>query len=175
MSSSQPTTRSRSLLFFSYRDSQSRSTRFSRTRINSYDDNYPQTDEHDRLITIDVDLPPKWFVSFYNPVGSYAHPSYSQGLIYQNKYKISSPELKLKVFRFLFLFQFTFTYLFQSHRTRTVTRETRSSGFHRPFRRGERDRIGYNRYHKSISSLISILYTNYLYRTLDNARHSSQE
>ncbi|KAG9316355.1 t-SNARE [Chiua virens] len=61
--SSYPTTRSRTLLFISYRDSRARDSRFSR----SYDDPYQPNDEHDLLITstlrhstLDAHLPPKW-------------------------------------------------------------------------------------------------------------------
>lgn len=67
-SSSQPTTRSRTLLFISYRDSRASSSRFRRSRvITNYDD--PQTDggEEERLIgsngghvAVDAELPPKW-------------------------------------------------------------------------------------------------------------------
>ncbi|KAG1716625.1 hypothetical protein ID866_503 [Astraeus odoratus] len=67
-SSSLPTTRSRTLLFISYRDSRTRSTRFSRPQ-SSYDEQYPadDDDENERLInstqrhlTLEVQLPPKW-------------------------------------------------------------------------------------------------------------------
>ncbi|KAI6121525.1 t-SNARE [Pisolithus croceorrhizus] len=65
-SSSSPTTRSRTLLFISYRDSRIRSTRSSKHR-SSYDDPYQadDDDEHQRLIsqqhlTLDLQLPPKW-------------------------------------------------------------------------------------------------------------------
>ncbi|KAF8558067.1 t-SNARE [Imleria badia] len=65
-SSSSPTTRSRTLLFISYRDSRTRSTRFSRP-LSSYDDPYQANDEHEQLITpgakhvaLDAHLPPKW-------------------------------------------------------------------------------------------------------------------
>ncbi|KAG7449517.1 t-SNARE [Guyanagaster necrorhizus] len=54
-----PTTRSRTGLFLSYRDSRASSTRFSRSRI-TFDDSY---DEQQQLInhdTVDIDLPPKW-------------------------------------------------------------------------------------------------------------------
>ncbi|KAA1472899.1 t-SNARE [Dentipellis sp. KUC8613] len=64
-SSSAPTTRSRTLLFFSYRDSSARHSRFGRAR--QYDADHPD-DEHQGLISndgpahisLDVDLPPKW-------------------------------------------------------------------------------------------------------------------
>ncbi|TFK44709.1 t-SNARE [Crucibulum laeve] len=67
-SSLSPTTRSRTGLFLSYRDSRARSTRFSRSRLNTYDDSYAPDDEHEGLINststahvaIDVHLPPKW-------------------------------------------------------------------------------------------------------------------
>ncbi|KAG6378184.1 t-SNARE [Boletus reticuloceps] len=49
-SSSSPTTRSRTLLFISYRDSRTRSSRFSRP-LSSYDDPYQAGDEHEHLIT----------------------------------------------------------------------------------------------------------------------------
>ncbi|KAF8135718.1 t-SNARE [Boletus edulis] len=65
-SSSSPTTRSRTLLFISYRDSRTRSSRFSRP-LSSYDDPYQAGDEHEHLITpgashvaLDAHLPPKW-------------------------------------------------------------------------------------------------------------------
>ncbi|KAN0090881.1 t-SNARE [Tylopilus felleus] len=65
-SSSSPTTRSRTLLFISYRDSRTRSSRFSRS-LSSYDDPYQPSDEHEHLITpgerhvtLDTHLPPKW-------------------------------------------------------------------------------------------------------------------
>ncbi|KAJ8589328.1 t-SNARE [Rhizopogon salebrosus TDB-379] len=64
--SSSPATRSRTLLFISYRDSRARSTRFSRSRT-SYDEPYGAEDENDTLInassghvTLDAELPPKW-------------------------------------------------------------------------------------------------------------------
>jgi syntaxin 16 len=58
-SMSSPTTRSRTGLFLSFRDS---IARFSRSRPT-----YEDTDEHDRLIdspshvTLNVQLPPQWF------------------------------------------------------------------------------------------------------------------
>ncbi|OJA18235.1 hypothetical protein AZE42_05179 [Rhizopogon vesiculosus] len=65
-SSSLSTTRSRTLLFISYRDSRARSTRFSRAST-SYDEPYGAEDENDTLInpspghvTLDAELPPKW-------------------------------------------------------------------------------------------------------------------
>ncbi|KAI9572179.1 t-SNARE [Boletus coccyginus] len=65
-SSSSPTTRSRTLLFISYRDSRTRSSRFSRP-LSSYDDPYQAGDEHEHLIapgarhvTLEAQLPPKW-------------------------------------------------------------------------------------------------------------------
>ncbi|KIJ67904.1 hypothetical protein HYDPIDRAFT_107435 [Hydnomerulius pinastri MD-312] len=65
-SSSLPTTRSRTLLFISYRDSRARSTRFSRAQ-SSYDEPYQGEDENEGLINnngrhiaLDADLPPKW-------------------------------------------------------------------------------------------------------------------
>ncbi|ETW80628.1 hypothetical protein HETIRDRAFT_320868 [Heterobasidion irregulare TC 32-1] len=61
---SAPTTRSRTLLFISYRDSSARSSRFARTA--HYDDAH---DEREGLIdagpghiSLDVQLPPKWYV-----------------------------------------------------------------------------------------------------------------
>ncbi|KAH6914005.1 syntaxin-like t-SNARE protein TLG2 [Coprinopsis sp. MPI-PUGE-AT-0042] len=74
MSLSSPTTRSRTSLFLSFRDSTTRSTRFSRRRSlytddidGNPDDNNNDDDEHERLITnnsshvaLDVQLPPKW-------------------------------------------------------------------------------------------------------------------
>lgn len=67
-----PTTRSRTLLFISYRDSSARTPRSSRTG-RQYEDSYHPTDEHEGLInhqggtsqshiSLDVELPPKWFV-----------------------------------------------------------------------------------------------------------------
>ncbi|KAH7923408.1 t-SNARE [Leucogyrophana mollusca] len=65
-SSSLPTTRSRTLLFISYRDSRARSSRFSRSQ-SSYDDPYAGEDENEGLINssarhvaLDAELPPKW-------------------------------------------------------------------------------------------------------------------
>ncbi|KAL4244006.1 syntaxin family protein [Abortiporus biennis] len=69
LSSSTPTTRSRTLLFISYRDSRASSSRFRRGRIRPTYDDHPhlEGDEQERLIdtdaghvSIDVDLPPKW-------------------------------------------------------------------------------------------------------------------
>lgn len=64
-SSSLPTTRSRTLLFISYRDSSTRSTRFSRPQ-SSYDEPDQPADENEHLITrhltLDLHLPPKWYV-----------------------------------------------------------------------------------------------------------------
>ncbi|KAI3618891.1 syntaxin-like t-snare protein tlg2 [Moniliophthora roreri] len=61
------TTRSRTGLFVSYRDSKSFSTRFSRSRFtNTYDEQYgTQDDEQQGLMTgnhstVDIELPPKW-------------------------------------------------------------------------------------------------------------------
>jgi syntaxin 16 len=67
-STSQPTTRSRTLLFISYRDSRARSSRFSRTRPpSSYDDTDIGSNEYEGLmnsqpghVSLDVDLPPIW-------------------------------------------------------------------------------------------------------------------
>ncbi|KAF9012330.1 t-SNARE [Cyathus striatus] len=67
-SSSSPTIRSRTGLFLSYRDSQTRSTRFSRSRLTTYDDTYAAADENEGLIAspssahvaVEFDLPPKW-------------------------------------------------------------------------------------------------------------------
>lgn len=62
-STSLPTTRSRTLLFISYRDSRARSTRFSRPQ-SSYDEPDQPADENEHLITrhltLDLHLPPKW-------------------------------------------------------------------------------------------------------------------
>ncbi|KAF9268884.1 t-SNARE [Marasmius fiardii PR-910] len=65
--SSAVTTRSRTGLFLSYRDSRSSSTRFSRSRIrNSYDDPDATADDEEQGLmsanhtSVDVDLPPKW-------------------------------------------------------------------------------------------------------------------
>ncbi|KAJ8497168.1 hypothetical protein ONZ51_g707 [Trametes cubensis] len=67
-SSLNPTTRSRTLLFISYRDSRAGSSRTRRSRvITNYDDAQNEDDEHERLInadsghiSIDAELPPKW-------------------------------------------------------------------------------------------------------------------
>ena len=66
-----PTTRSRTLLFISYRDSTARSSRPTRPPLN-YDDAYSQADEHQRLIgtsdhdqahvSLEMSSPPMWFV-----------------------------------------------------------------------------------------------------------------
>jgi syntaxin 16 len=66
-----PTTRSRTLLFISYRDSSARAPRTSRSS-RQYEDSYHPTDENEGLInhqagtshhiSLDVELPPKWFV-----------------------------------------------------------------------------------------------------------------
>ena len=64
-----PTTRSRTLLFISYRDSRASSSRFKRRVLFSYDESNPDGDEQDRLIepdpghvSIDAELPPQWYV-----------------------------------------------------------------------------------------------------------------
>ncbi|KAM5532569.1 hypothetical protein V8D89_013775 [Ganoderma adspersum] len=67
-SSLNPTTRSRTLLFISYRDSRAGASRSRRLRIvTSYDEAQDDDDEHEHLInaeprhiSIDADLPPKW-------------------------------------------------------------------------------------------------------------------
>ncbi|KAL7281198.1 hypothetical protein ACG7TL_004506 [Trametes sanguinea] len=67
-SSLNPTTRSRTLLFISYRDSRAGSSRSRRSRvITNYDNAQDEDDEHERLINadsghiaIDAELPPKW-------------------------------------------------------------------------------------------------------------------
>ncbi|PSR78146.1 hypothetical protein PHLCEN_2v7555 [Hermanssonia centrifuga] len=66
---STPTTRSRTLLFLSYRDSRASSSRFRRSRIAPQYDDVTGEDEQDRLIdpdaahiTIDTELPPRWYV-----------------------------------------------------------------------------------------------------------------
>ncbi|KZT71032.1 t-SNARE, partial [Daedalea quercina L-15889] len=67
-SSSSPTTRSRTLLFISYRDSRASSSRFRRSRVvTSYDDTLNDGDEQEHLIghepghvSIDAPLPPRW-------------------------------------------------------------------------------------------------------------------
>jgi hypothetical protein len=64
-----PTTRSRTLLFISYRDSSARAPRTSRSS-RPYEDSYDPNDENEGLIndqgtphiSLDVGLPPKWFV-----------------------------------------------------------------------------------------------------------------
>lgn len=69
-SSSQPTSRSRTLLFISYRDSRARSSRFSRSpAASSYDDPDAGSNENEGLmsslpghVSLDVDLPPKWYL-----------------------------------------------------------------------------------------------------------------
>ncbi|KAI0092960.1 t-SNARE [Irpex rosettiformis] len=66
-STTTPTTRSRTLLFLSFRDSRANSSRFRHPRItHSYDDT-PGEDEQDRLINpdaahvaIDAEIPPQW-------------------------------------------------------------------------------------------------------------------
>lgn len=70
-----PTTRSRTLLFISYRDSAARPRRRDRPRHSYAADSdalvFDADDEHERLIAgpsnqhaaIDVDLPPKWYVT----------------------------------------------------------------------------------------------------------------
>lgn len=83
-SNKHPTTRSRTLLFISYRDSTARTSRSSRiaSNTNPYSDpDENADDEHERLIgpdddlasasahvALDVDLPPKWSAlsSFHN-------------------------------------------------------------------------------------------------------------
>jgi syntaxin 16 len=77
MSDLSPTTRSRTLLFISYRDSRSTTTRFSRSRLdnnaNPYGDAYTPEDERQGLISpkpapghvaIEINLPPKWYILF---------------------------------------------------------------------------------------------------------------
>ncbi|KAI0823356.1 t-SNARE [Trametes gibbosa] len=67
-SSPNPTTRSRTLLFISYRDSRAGSSRSRRSRvITNYDDAQDEHDEHEHLInpdsghiSVDAELPPKW-------------------------------------------------------------------------------------------------------------------
>lgn len=67
-SSLNPTTRSRTLLFISYRDSRAGSSRTRRSRvITNYDAAQNEDDEHEHLInpdyghiSIDAELPPKW-------------------------------------------------------------------------------------------------------------------
>ncbi|KAF8658298.1 hypothetical protein AX16_002068 [Volvariella volvacea WC 439] len=64
----QPTTRSRTGLFLSFRESTARPSRFSRSRLSRYDDPDHQSEEHEGLIAnaapshvaLDVGLPPKW-------------------------------------------------------------------------------------------------------------------
>jgi hypothetical protein len=75
MSDLSPTTRSRTLLFISYRDSRSTATRFSRPRLDTnasnYGDSYTPDDERQGLISpkaaaghvaIEINLPPKWYI-----------------------------------------------------------------------------------------------------------------
>jgi hypothetical protein len=65
-----PTTRSRTLLFISYRDSSARAPPTSRSSGRQYQDAYHTNDENEGLIdhqgtphiSLDVELPPKWFV-----------------------------------------------------------------------------------------------------------------
>ncbi len=70
-----PVTRSRTGLFLSYRDSRATSTRFSKQKLSRYADNDGDNDEQDRLIgssshvTLDVDLPPKWYARVYGSCG----------------------------------------------------------------------------------------------------------
>ncbi|KAI0717189.1 hypothetical protein C8T65DRAFT_641663 [Cerioporus squamosus] len=69
-SSLNPTTRSRTLLFISYRDSRAGASRSRRSRIiTNYDDAQDDGDEHEHLInaeaghiSLDAELPPKWSV-----------------------------------------------------------------------------------------------------------------
>jgi syntaxin 16 len=64
---STPTTRSRTLLFISFRDSRVPSTRF---QSSSYSDEpYRAEDENETLIhlPLDSELPPKWY-SLFRPV-----------------------------------------------------------------------------------------------------------
>lgn len=65
-----PTTRSRTLLFLSYRDSRASSSRFRRHRVVPQFEETDGDDEHERLISpdaghvaIDADLPPTWYAS----------------------------------------------------------------------------------------------------------------
>ncbi len=75
-SSLNPTTRSRTLLFISYRDSRAGASRSRRARIiTNYDAAHDDDDEHERLInaeaghiSIDAELPPKWYVQ-HSPFG----------------------------------------------------------------------------------------------------------
>ncbi|KAF5355083.1 hypothetical protein D9756_005287 [Leucocoprinus leucothites] len=69
----QPTTRSRTGLFLSYRDSRTTSTRFSKRKFSRYADaDNVDDDEQDRLIgssshvALDIDLPPKWYARELN-------------------------------------------------------------------------------------------------------------
>ena len=67
--SAPPTTRSRTLLFLSFRDSRAGSSRFRRPRTPVHFEDAPGgEDEHDRLIAtdaahvaIDAELPPRWY------------------------------------------------------------------------------------------------------------------
>lgn len=73
----EPTIRSRTGLFLSYRDSKATTTRFSRQKPSLYADIDANDDEQDHLIAssshvvLDVDLPPKWCVDewFVFPCG----------------------------------------------------------------------------------------------------------
>jgi len=64
-SSLSPATRSRTGLFLSYRDSRTRSSRFSRSKPTSYDEDYAAEESEGLMsrnghVAVDVDLPPKW-------------------------------------------------------------------------------------------------------------------
>ncbi|KAI0344848.1 t-SNARE [Trametopsis cervina] len=66
-STTTPATRSRTLLFLSFRDSRASSSRFRRSRVAQHFDETLGEDEEDRLInpdaahvTIDAELPPRW-------------------------------------------------------------------------------------------------------------------
>jgi syntaxin 16 len=66
-----PTTRSRTLLFISFRDSRAPSTRFSRLQSSYSDEPYRADDENETLIhpssahlALDSELPPKWYILF---------------------------------------------------------------------------------------------------------------
>lgn len=84
-STTTPTTRSRTLLFLSYRDSRASSSRFRRSRVSPDYDDTAGEDEQDRLIhpdaahvSIDADLPPRWY--FPAPCHVFQHINMCVGL-----------------------------------------------------------------------------------------------
>lgn len=107
-SSSSPATRSRTLLFISFRDSRAPSTRFSRLHSSYSDDPY---DENETLIhpvsALDSQLPPKWYVSFC--ISDLPLLNSNKGLIFPTKSRRSWAEHKLKVCSWYSLFAASMT------------------------------------------------------------------